>query len=387
MVGREAARERVSAVTWVRTPEALASLADRLRGARAIGLDTEADSLYHHREKVCLIQLATDAGDALLIDPLALRDLGPLREALASASVVKVLHGADYDVTSLKRDFGVTFGRLFDTMLASRFLNLPEVGLQAVLRNELGVALSKSSQKDDWSVRPLTPLQEEYALADVRHLLPLYERLSGRLHDCGRLAWVEEESAAVAALDPIRRSRDPEGWLRIKGARALLPRQQAVLRALHDWREDLAEATDVPAFRIVSPQALLALVQHPPREPAQVQRMPGLPRMAKERAGEVLAVIAAAQALPDDRLPRPPRDRPPAVLPAVKRRVDALRAWRVAAAKRLGLDVSLVLPQRLLDKVAEAAPADLEDLARVEGLRQWRVRELGREIVDVLARP
>jgi ribonuclease D len=376
----------VSGAAWVRAPEALAALAERLRGARAIGLDTEADSLYHHREKVCVIQLATDAGEAVLIDPLALRDLTPLREALASASTVKVLHGADYDVTSLKRDFGFAIGRLFDTMLASRFLNLPEVGLQAVLRNELGVALSKSSQKDDWSVRPLTPLQEEYALADVRHLLPLHERLAGRLRECGRLAWVEEESAAVAALAPAPRGRDPEGWLRVKGARALPARPQAVLRALHAWREDLAEATDVPAFRIVSPQALLALAQHPPGDVAQVQRMPGLPRMAKERAGAILAAIKGAQALPDDQLPRLPRDRPPAVAPAVKRRVDALRAWRLEAAKRLALDMSLVLPQRLLDRVAEAAPADLESLAGVEGLRQWRVRELGPEILDVLRR-
>jgi ribonuclease D len=369
---------------WIRTAEALGRLAERLRGQPAVALDTEADSLYHHREKVCLVQLAAPGGEAVLIDPLALGGLEPLRAVLADARTVKVLHGADYDVTSLKRDFGFRFGTLFDTMLASRFLGLPEVGLQAVLRNELGVALSKSSQKDDWSVRPLTPLQEQYALADVRHLLELYDRLAGRLRETGRLAWVEEESAAVAALEPAHRERDPDGWLRIKGARALPPRQQAVLRALFEWREDLAEATDVPAFRIVSPQALLALAQHPPREAVQVQRMPGLPRMARERAGAIMAAIERAAALPEDRLPRVPRDRPPAVSPAVSRRVQALRAWRADAAKRLALDVSVVLPQRLLDKVAEAAPPDLAGLERVEGLRRWRVEALGGEILRAL---
>jgi ribonuclease D len=369
---------------WIRTAEALGRLAERLRGQPAVALDTEADSLYHHREKVCLVQLAAPGGEAVLIDPLALGGLEPLRAVLADARTVKVLHGADYDVTSLKRDFGFRFGTLFDTMLASRFLGLPEVGLQAVLRNELGVALSKSSQKDDWSVRPLTPLQEQYALADVRHLLELYDRLAGRLRETGRLAWVEEESAAVAALEPAHRERDPDGWLRIKGARALPPRQQAVLRALFDWREDLAEATDVPAFRIVSPPTLLALAQHPPREAVQVQRMPGLPRMARERAGAIMAAIERAAALPEDRLPRLPRDRPPAVSPAVSRRVQALRAWRADAAKRLALDVSVVLPQRLLDKVAEAAPSDLAGLERVEGLRRWRVEALGGEILHAL---
>jgi ribonuclease D len=368
----------------VRTAADVAALAERLRGSACIALDTEADSLYHHREKVCLIQLATAEGEPLLVDPLAVRDLAPLGHALADAGVVKVLHGADYDVTSLKRDFGFTIVRVFDTMLASRFLGLPEVGLQAVVRNELGVALSKSSQKDDWSVRPLTPLQEQYALADVRHLLALYARLTDKLRAQGRLAWVEEESAAVAALEPVRRGRDPEGWLRVKGARALPPRQQAVLRELHEWREGVADTTDVPAFRIISPQTLLALAKAPPRDDRQVQLMPGLPRMAKRRSAEILAAVARAQALADDRLPRAPRERPPVVTPAVKRRVDALRAWRAEAAPRLALDVSLVLPQRLLDRVAEAAPRDRAGLERVEGLRRWRVEELGGEILRAL---
>jgi len=369
---------------WVRTPADVAALGECLRGARAIGLDTEADSLHHHREKVCLIQLASEGSGALLIDPLSVRELDALGTALADANVVKVLHGADYDVSSLKRDFGFRIVRVFDTMIASRFLGLPEVGLQAVLRNELGVTVSKSSQKDDWSVRPLTPLQEQYALADVRHLLPLHERLSEKLRAQGRLAWVEEESAAVAASEPVRRGRDADGWLRVKGARRLPPRQQAVLREMHEWREDLAEATDIPAFRIISPQALLALAQTPPLEARQVHRTPGLPRLAKQRADELVAAAARAQALPEDRLPRVPREHRPLIAPAVARRIDALRSWRAEAARRLALDVSLVLPQRLLEKVAEAAPRDAAGLAQVEGLRPWRAQELGAEILRVL---
>ena len=369
---------------WVRTAADLAALGERLRGARAIGLDTEADSLHHHREKVCLIQLATDGGEFLLIDPLSVRELDALGTALADADLVKVLHGADYDVSSLKRDFGFRIARVFDTMIASRFLGLPEVGLQGVLRNELGVTLSKSSQKDDWSVRPLTPLQEQYALADVRHLLPLYERLSGKLRAQGRLAWVEEESAAVAALEGVRRVRDPDGWLRVKGARRLPPRQQAVLRELHEWREDLAEATDIPPFRIVSPQALLALAQAPPLEARQVQRTPGLPRLARQRADELVAAAARARALPEDRLPRVSREHRPVMAPAVTRRIDALRTWRADAARRLALDVSLVLPQRVLERVAEAAPSDAAGLEQVEGLRRWRVQELGAEMLRAL---
>ena len=130
---------------WIRTPEALSGLARSFEGCRAIGLDTESDSLYHHFEKVCLIQVATDRGEAFLVDPLALRDLAPLASAMADPALVKVLHGADYDVTTLKRDFGFTFASLFDTMIAARLLGRAEVGLAAVARDELGVTLSKRS--------------------------------------------------------------------------------------------------------------------------------------------------------------------------------------------------------------------------------------------------
>src|SRR5438105_12202752 len=156
---------------WIRTPAELADLVASLQGRPAVALDTESDSLHHHREKVCLVQVGVEEG-GWLVDPLAARDLSALAPLLADPAVVKVLHGADYDVTTLKRDFGFAFAGLFDTMIAARFLGLPEIGLQALLRREFGVTLTKESQKDDWSRRPLTAAQEAYALADVAHLIP-----------------------------------------------------------------------------------------------------------------------------------------------------------------------------------------------------------------------
>src|SRR5206468_8065142 len=204
---------------WVRTQEQLAHLAESLSGASALALDTESDSLHHHVEKVCLVQLATDRGDACLVDPLVLRDLSPLAPIMADRGIAKILHGADYDVTTLKRDFGFRFAGLFDTMTAARFLGRPQIGLQALAQAELGVALSKESQRDDWSRRPLSPTQEQYALADVAHLLVLQARLAGELRQLGRLAWVEEESDAVAALEPARHGRDAEAYQKVKGMR------------------------------------------------------------------------------------------------------------------------------------------------------------------------
>jgi ribonuclease D len=372
-------------MTWVRTPEQLARLAEALSGSAALALDTESDSLHHHVEKVCLIQIATERAGGYLVDPLAVRDLSPLAGVMADPAVAKVLHGADYDVTTLKRDFAFRFAGIFDTMIAARMLGRPQIGLQAIAQGELGVTLSKESQRDDWSRRPLTPKQEAYALADVSHLLKLQARLADELRQLGRLAWVVEESDAVAALEPARRGRDPEAYQKVKGMRRLSRRQQAVLREVHGWREDLAEATDVPAFKLLSSEALIELAERSPRTAAELAAVRGLSPRARGRGAELLVAIERALALPDADLPRlspaPPR---PVVPEEVRRRIESLRAWRAKEATRLAVDISVVLPQRLLERLAQAAPRDVEALWEIEGLRRWRVEAFGLELIGTL---
>ncbi len=370
---------------WVRTPDSLARLARCLEGCRAIGLDTESDSLYHHFEKVCLVQIATDRGEAFLVDPLAVRDLSPLAPVMADPATVKVLHGADYDVTTLKRDFGFSFASLFDTMIAARLLGRTGVGLAAVARDELGVALSKDSQRDDWSRRPLTPRQEAYAVADVAHLVPLHERLSEKLAAAGRLGWLTEECEAVARLDPAGRRRDPDAYLEVKGARRLAPRALAAFRELHAWRESRAEETDTPAFKVLGNEALLRLAERRPRDAAALREVPGvLPRL-RGQAGPLLDAIRRAEALPEEELPRPARSPRPVVPDPVQRRIERLRAWRARKAAELQVDVSVVLPQRLIDRLAQAGPGDARALGEIEGLRRWRVEAFGAELLAAVS--
>ncbi len=370
---------------WVRTPEALAALVRSLEGCRGIGLDTESDSLYHHFDKVCLVQLATDRGESFLVDSLAVRDLSPLAPALADPALVKVLHGADYDVTTLKRDFGFSFASLFDTMIAARLLGRSEIGLAAVARDELGVALSKDSQKDDWSRRPLTPRQEAYALADVVHLVELRERLSAKLAAAGRLDWLREECEAVARLEPAVRRRDGDAYLDVKGARRLPPRALAAFRELHAWRERRAEEKDTPAFKILGNESLLRLAELRPKDAALLRQVPGiLPRLERQ-AGELLSAVRRAEDLPESELPRPVRSPRPVVPDAVLRRVERLRAWRSRKAAELQVDVSVVLPQRLIDRLAEACPRDAAGLSSVEGLRRWRSEAFGAELLAAVS--
>ncbi len=370
---------------WIRTADQLLDLVDVLSGCRAIGIDTEADSLHHYTEQVCLIQLTAFGGDSWLVDPLALRDLAPLAPIFADGTVLKVLHGGDNDVTSLRRDFGFSFRTLFDTSIAARLLGDTEVGLQALVRNELGVELSKSSQRDDWSRRPLSPKQEAYALADVQHLMALASRLTDRLAAAGRTAWAREEFEALANLAPVEKRTGADGFRRIKGSAKLARRNQAVLRELYVWREERAFAADRPPFKIVAAEALLALAAAPP---ATVDDVADALASYSRLGGEVEVVFAAIQrglALPEDQLPDRDHGERPSVSAAARRRVEALRAWRGDQAVRSQLEASIVMPQRLVERLADAGPRTLEELAAVEGLRRWRVAEWGPALLAACA--
>lgn len=370
---------------WIRTADQLHDLVDELAGSKAIGIDTEGDSLHHYTEQTCLIQVSAFGGGAWLVDPIALDDLSPLAPILANPAVLKVVHAGDNDVTAMRRDFGFTFRTMFDTSIAAKLLGDTELGLQAIVRNELGVELSKGSQKDDWSKRPLTGKQETYALADVLHLMDLAARFTARLADAGRTEWAREEFAALATLADVPRVDDrtgPEEFRRIKGYAKLARRQQGVLRELYAWREDRAKRADRPPFKVVGSDVLLALAERSPTTEDEVEKILSSYPRQRDQIEIVLAAIQRGLALPDRELPgRDPGEKKPGMSQAAKRSVEALRALRDELAEDEGLDPSIVLPQRLIERIAIAGPETLAELAAIEGVRQWRVSEWGPELL------
>lgn len=371
---------------WVRAPEELRALATRLRDIRAIALDTESDSLHSFPEKVCLVQVADENGAVTLVDPLALRDLSPLAPLCADPAVVKVFHGASYDLASMKRDFGFEFAGIFDTMVAAQFLGLAELGLMSLLERFFGIPPGRSRQRDDWAERPLSPEQEFYAAEDVRHLIPLQEHLLQELRARGREAWVEEECRALAAIPATQRVFDPEDYVRLKGARDLDGRGLAVLRELYVAREAWAREAGRPPFKVLGNESLVRLAAERPRARGDLRKIPGCSPKVVQRYGDgILAAIARGEAVPQAELPTYPRPKKPGVPPAVQRRIEALTRWRAAAAERLGLDAGLLLPRRLVERLAEEVPADAEALRAVEGLRCWRAETFGEKILAALA--
>ncbi len=370
---------------WIRTSAELEALADSLAGAGSLAVDTEADSLHHYPGKLCLVQIADDAGHAHLVDPLALLTLAPLGPLFADPRIGKVLHAADNDLAYLKRLYGFTVVSLFDTAIAARLLGAKALSLDGLLRDYLGVEPVKSRQKDDWSRRPLTSEQEAYALGDVLHLLALRARLREELRAKGREAWVEEECAALAALEFPDRVADPDAYLELKGAKELDRRGWAVLRELYQAREAVALSLDRPPFMVIGHEALVALAAARPHTLKEVLAVPGCsPRVVQRVGPAILEAVARGEAVPESELPsRRPAQRPH--LPAAtRRRADALRVWRSKAAHELGLDPGVLFPQRVIDRLAAEPPQDLVQLEQVDGVRRWRVELFGPELLQVL---
>jgi ribonuclease D len=370
---------------WIRTAAEAEALARELTGSPAVALDTEADSLHHYPERLCLVQLADPDGRVFLLDTLALFDLDPFRPLLLDPATVKVLHSGDNDVVHLKRRFGVEFAGLSDTMLAARFLGVRELGLDRLLQKYLDVQPVKSQQKTDWARRPLTPAQEAYAAEDVRHLIALRERLLLEVRALGREAWLQEECEALAALPVPERVADEDGYRRIRGASRLPPRALGVLRAVYLQREAWARAEHRPPFKVLSPEALLALAERQPTDRAALAGLPGLPPRLVERYGDgLLDAVARGLAGPPPARPRgSPPARPP-VTAASRRRGEALRRWRAQAAEATGLDPGVLLPQRLIDLLALEPPAGIEALRAVPGVRRWRAEAFGPAILAAL---
>ncbi len=367
--------------TLVTTPNQLKLLVADLDRAGRFALDTESNSMYAYHYQICLIQISTNEQD-YIIDSLALRELGPLGELVAREEMEVTMHAAENDVLLLNKDFGWTFGRLFDTLWGARILGWQRPGLASILQEQFGVTLDKKMQRTDWGKRPLSPRQLSYARMDTHFLLPLRDRIEKELRAAGR--W-QEAQEVFADLRNIRwQEKDPATFWRLSGVRDLEPQQQAVLKALFDWREQRASQRNVPPYRVLRNETLVALAQEQPQTEAQLMRVKGVPRKFPQHlARKLVGIIRRA------------KQNPPPVYPARRNtgqrpdedtlaRYEALRQWRTAKARERGVDPDVVMTNSVLMTIAAANPDSLEALQAMTILGPWRLREYGEEMLEIL---
>ena len=318
-----------------------------------------------------------------MFDPLENELPAELRALLESSDRTLVMHGADYDVLSLRRDYGLVLGRVFDTMLAARFLGAPALGLQGLLAAELGVEIGKAEQRSDWGRRPLSPEQLEYAVRDTVHLLPLAERLETKLKEVSRLSWLEEECELLRNKVPELRPFDPEGWRQIKGIKGLSDLGHRAARAAYLWRDEQARKQDRAPFRVLGNEIIALIAQRVTREGPEaltrLDRIRGIPKGAARAS-----LLSALRDSPSQPVPPAPARKPGR--PATerknldsegKRRLLALKAARDQRAKELSFDPGFLAPNALLEALAHRGASSLADLAATEGMTRWRLEAFG----------
>ncbi len=327
----------------ITTSAELERVAERLLQADAVAVDTEFFWERTFYPILGLVQLATGDGACWLVDTVRIKDIGALGPVLASPAITKVLHDAPQDLGILARATGASPRQIFDTRLAAGFAGFGATcSLQALLREALGIELSKAETRSDWLRRPLSANQVRYAADDVLHLLALREKLLASCASDTVRAWLCDDLARMD--DPAAyQDRDPRlMYLRVKGFARLNARQLAVLRELAVWREAESRLRDWPRGHILPDDILVELAQAVPADRKALAGVQDLPRNIPDTVlADLLAAVAQGVSVPDAECPQPTPDDFVAKR-ALKAPSDRLLAHISAACAAYNIDPALV---------------------------------------------
>ena len=344
--------------TLIADGQALRTLAQIAGAAELLALDTEFMREKTYRAELCLLQLG-ESGWQTCIDPLA-HDLalesGWLAERWRAPECQIVMHAARQDIEVLAPKLGAP-RNVFDTQIAAGLCGMPpQIGYAELTRRLLGVNLAKAETRTDWSRRPLTSAQIDYALDDVRYLPALHAALLTKLQALGRGGWLAEELAGFDDASQLE-VRPELAWQRVKGLYGMDPARMKLAQQLATWRELRAIDRNRPRGWILDEAVLRAIVQEPPRDLQALRAIPDMQRGTADRVGEELLALIEACDLPHDLPPLPKRLRPDPVLEA---RIRKLGEVTRSIATQLDLAPEVLATRKDLEQVArgngEAAP-------------------------------
>jgi ribonuclease D len=352
-------------------------------GTGSVAIDAERASGYRYGQRAYLVQLRRVGAGTAIIDPIACPDLSDLGTVLAD--VEWVLHAAMQDLPCLA-GVGMRPGTLFDTELAGRLLGFERVGLGTMVEAVLGFTLEKGHSGVDWSTRPLPEPWLRYAALDVELLLDLRDKLESRLRSSGKEEWARQEFAAI--VDAPLPSPRPDPWRRTSGIhKTRRPRQLAVVRALWEVRDSLAQQRDTSPGRVLADAAIIEAALTMPRSRAALAALPTYGnRSARRDLDTWYAAIASAIALPESEMPQPtpPTDGPPPARswaerdPLAADRLTSLRSCVAAIADEHSLPSENLLAPDAVRRLAWEPPDDLTPTSLATalaelGARPWQV--------------
>jgi ribonuclease D len=360
----------------ITTTEDLAAYCEAAKAHPFVTIDTEFLRERTYWSKLCLIQMALPGdGEAVLVDPIEGHQMSmePLYDLFRHEATVKVFHAARQDLEIFFVEGRVFPKPLFDTQIAAMVCGFGEqVGYETLVKKIAKENLDKTSRFTDWSRRPLSDAQKDYALADVTHLRVIYEFLAAQLKKNGRAEWVEEELAVLT--DPATYTVEPdEAWLRIK-TRTTSGRFLAVVKALARFRETYAQGQNVPRSRVLKDDALLELASTRPTNAEELGRSRLLMREGRkpEIADGILAAVKAGLEMRAEDMPKIDASRDQMqVNPAL---ADLLRVLLKAKSESLGVAPRLIASSADLDAIAAGE-------RELEALTGWRREAFGEDAI------
>jgi ribonuclease D len=362
----------------ITTQDELTAAIERLETSEFVTIDTEFIRETTYWPELCLIQLAAP-GHSALIDPLAEGiDLAPFFHLMGNESVTKVFHAARQDIEIIFNRGGLIPHPVFDTQVAAMVCGFGDsVSYDQLVQKVTGAHLDKSSRFTDWRHRPLSDKQLDYALADVTHLIDVYQYLKAELEREDRGHWLNEEMEILTS----RQTYDPhpeDAWKRMK-MRVRKPQELAVLQSVAAWREREARERNVPRGRIVKDDAIYEIAQQQPRDATALARLRTTPKGWERSASAIalLGVVNAALSVPKEQLPKLPRS--PQAAEGSNAAAELLKVLLRLVAEREGVAAKVLASGDDIDRIATDG-----EQADVPALHGWRREVFGEQALRLV---
>jgi ribonuclease D len=358
----------------------LDALCARVRASERVAVDTEFHTERTYAPRLMVVQLAFDGG-AVIVDPLALRDLTPLLEALREVTVVG--HALSSDLKIFADRFDLVPPKIFDTQVAAAFLGYGmQISLADLVRDLQHVRLAKSQTVSDWSTRPFTEKQVEYLVDDVAHLLPMHSELVERLERAGRLEWANEECAALGDIERYR-ADERRAYLRIPGAMRMNRRELGILSEVVRLRDRIARERDLPVKYILPDDVVSGIATLKPKRIEDLAQLRRLDGGARRQLGEqIVAAVARGEALPESELPQ----RPQRPLGPSRDTLASLMGVIVGEIARANdLPSSLLVPRSALERIAREIPTEHAAFEAALEISPWRFALVGEPLFRLLS--
>ena len=362
-------------IQYIDTLDALKQFVKLIADADWIALDTEFLREKTYYPKLCLIQIATPEVVAC-IDPLALDDLSPLLDIMFNTRITKVMHAARQDMEIFYHIQGSVPSPVFDTQIAALLLGYPDqIGYGNLVKELLGVSLDKKHTRADWSLRPLSKDQVQYAADDVIYLVDIYQQLLEKLNGLGRLDWLNEDFDRLTRPDLYQNIPD-RAWLKVKGGNRLKGGSLSVLQVLAEWRETAAQQKDIPKGWLLRDDLLVELARHQPESLAALGKIRGINEKLLNRNGEqLLGLISTAKKKQPEPFPR--KDFNKRLSPSQDALVDVMMAVVRLSGEKNSLNPAVLATRKHLEKLVGGET----DTGLMQG---WRKKLVGDQLQALL---